>query len=221
MEDSHINPAFDSSIKKMDDLLATMEDSVAKQIDSARTAFSDMNAALAKEVRQKDKALNSLAKEVEAQAVLVLARHQPVAQDLRHVVSAMKMAVEYERVGDYVKHVAKSIGRLAAHNDDLEVFPILRKLAEEVEKMFSRFLAARRGSDVDKAVRVWMKDQRIDDLCSEAVREAFENQKKGDGDTHSLVNAVSVAKNLERVGDKIKNLVEIFYYHKTGEELDV
>ena len=94
-------------------------------------------------------------------------------------------------------------------------------MTEEVEKMFARFLAARRSNNVELAVAVWMKDQKIDDLCSETVREAFSNQKEGEGNVHSLIHSVSAAKNIERIGDKIKNLVEIFYQQKTGEALDI
>ena len=221
MKESHINPAFDKAIRRMEELLTQMENAVGEQISSVRAAFSAMDAAMAKAVRRKDKELNSLAKQVEEQSILVLARHQPVAKDLRHTIGALKMAIEYERVGDYVKHLAKSTGRLAAHDEKLSVYPSLMTMSGEVEKMYGSFLRARRANDVDAAVKIWMKDQLIDDICSESVREAFENQKRGDGNVQSLVHAVSVAKNLERVGDKIKNLVEIFYYDKVGEELDI
>lgn len=218
---THINPAFDESLAEMDSLLATMENTVAAQIADARQAFEEMSAALARNVRKKDKALNELAEDVERKVVSVLAKHQPVAEDLRHVIGALKMSIECERGGDYVKHLAKSIVKLAGHNQNLEVFPSLRHMLQEVGDMYAAYVVARRSNDVDAAVRVWLKDQRIDDLCSEVMREAYVNQNKGDGDVHSLVYAMSVARNTERIGDKIKNLVEIFYQQKTGELLDV
>lgn len=222
MEHSHhINPAFDQALAEMDDLLEAMEDAVLAQIVGARQAFQEMSATMAKGVRKKDKALNELAVQAEDKAIAVLVRHQPLAEDLRHTVGALKMTIEYERCADYVKHLAKGVSKLSAHNENLEVFPSLQHMLEEVEAQFTAAMAARRAGDTEEAVRVWLKDQRIDDLCAEAVRESFDNQKKGDGNVHSLLHAMSVARNIERIGDKIKNLMEILYKQKTGDALDI
>ena len=217
----HINPAFDKALEEMDALLAEMEDAVLAQVVGARQAFQEMSVTMAKGVRQKDKEVNRLAVLAEDKAVAVLAFHQPLADDLRHTVGALKMSIEYERCADYVKHLAKSISKLSAHNENLEVFPSLQRMFEAVESQVGAAIAARRAGDPDEAVRVWLKDQRLDDLCSETVREAFDNQKKGDGNVHSLLHAMSVARNIERIGDKIKNLMEILYKQKTGDVLDV
>lgn len=217
----HINPAFDESLAEMDSVLEQMEDAVIKQIKRAQSAFSEMSVKRARKVGRKDKHLNFLSEEIEAKAVNVLAKHQPVAEDLRHVVGALKMSIEYERIGDYVKNLAESTARLAGHDENLEVFPSLRGMLDEVSVMFDDYVSARRGKDLKEAVRVWLRDQRIDDLCSEVVREAYANQKKGDGGVHSLMHALSVAKNSERIGDKIKNLVEIYYQQKTGKNLAI
>lgn len=218
---THINPAFDESLAGMDRLLAAMEDAVAAQLADVGRAFEEMSVDLARRVREKDKQLNTLADGVEQQVVSVLAKHQPLAEDLRHVVGALKMSIEYERAGDYIKHLAKGTYKLALHDERLGVVPSLGCLMKEVGSQFAAFVAARRGNDVEAATRVWLRDGRIDDLRTEAVREAFDNQKKGDGNVHSLIHAMSVAHNSERIGDKIKNLVEIFYQQKTGEALDI
>lgn len=214
----HINPAFDVSLQQMEALLQQMEDAVQSQIENVRQAFKEMSEARARAVREKDAHLNRLAVEMETQTVTILAKHQPMADDLRRVIAALKMSIEYERGGDYVKNLAKSISRLAAHNENLEVFPALQKMLDDVGAMFAEYVASRRGGDLPAAERVWARDHRIDDLCSEAVREAYENLENGDGNIHSLIHAVSVAKNSERIGDKIKNLVEIYYRQRTGSE---
>ena len=222
MDSGHINPQFDFAIKKMDSVLSKMEDAVLAQMVETIRLFSNMTVEGAKLIRKEDAALNELAVQVEEEALLVLAKHQPVAEDLRHTVAALKMSIEYERAADYIKNLVKSIGRLAAHDDDnLLILPSLANMLKEVQNMFEQFQQARRSGDVDLAVRVWLKDQKIDDLCSEAVREAFYNQQGGEGSVHSLIHSVFIAKNTERIGDKIKNLVEIFYYQKTGLQLDI
>lgn len=217
----HINPAFDEALAAMDNLLNAMEDAVSEQIADTQKIFAQMNTDIAKGVRKRDKILNRLAEEVEAQALTVLAKHQPVAEDLRHVVGALKMSIEYERCADYVKHLAKSVAKLASHEHTLGIFPALQAMLDEVGTQFADAVRARRAGDSAAAERVWLRDQRIDDLCAELVREAFANHKEGDGSVRSLMHAMSVVKNNERIGDKIKNLMEILYKQKTGEALDV
>ena len=221
MDTQHTNPQFDTAIGKMEGALAQMEDAVAAQMEATRRLFDQMDVATAKKICGRDQKLNALAQQVEDTAVLVLARHQPVAEDLRHVVGALKMATEYERAADYVKNLAKSIGRLAAHDERLRVLPSLANMMQEAEAQFLRFVKARRAGDLTGVERVWIKDRRIDELCDDAVREAFDNQKGGEGNAHSLIHAVFIAKNAERIGDKIKNLAEIYYRQKKGEDLNI
>lgn len=221
MEHHHTNPAFDTAIDEIDDLLIQMESAVAEQLALVEEAFRKMDAAQARAVRKKDSEINQLAKQAEEKIILVLARHQPVASDLRHMVGALKMSIELERAGDYIKHLAKSVVRLTGHRDEINISDYLQALLLEVMKMFDKFCQARRAEDVEAAVRVWIYDQHIDEHCSDAVRHAFENQDKGVGGVQGLVNQVSIAKNLERVGDKIKNLVEIYYYQMKGKDLDI
>ncbi len=218
---AHTNPAFDRDIKKMAQLLEEMEKTVRQQLIAVGEAFSSLNLAQTQKIRKNDKAINKARNQLEGISILTIARHQPVADDLRHITSVFKASIEYERMGDYVKNFAKSVGKFAVHHETLEVFPSLSEMIKTVCKMYDDFLAAKKNNDIDAACEVWLYDQKIDDMCHAIVQEAFINQKRGDGNTHSLVHAVSVAKNLERIGDKIKNLVEIFYFEKTGRQLDL
>lgn len=218
---SHANPAFDRDIKKMSKLLGEMEGAVKYQLVAVSEAFARLDLAQSRKICKNDKTINNIRQELEEQTILLLARHQPMADDLRHITGAFKASIEYERMGDYVKHFAKSVGKFAAHHESLEVFPALAEMETAVRKMYDDFLAAKKDDNTDAACKVWLSDQKIDDMCHAVVQEAFINQKRGDGNPHSLVHAVSVAKNLERIGDKIKNLVEIFYYENTGLTLNL
>ena len=97
-----------------------------------------------------------------------------------------KASIEYERMGDYVKHFAKSVGKFAAHHESLEVFPALAEMETAVRKMYDDFLAAKKDDNTDAACKVWLSDQKIDNMCHAVVQEAFINQKRGDGNPHSL-----------------------------------
>lgn len=218
---THINPAFDLALQEMSELLVQMEKTLQNQLALSHQAFSEMNVKLSKQVRENDIELNKLQHQVDESIIGIFARYHPVAEDLRSVIGALKMSIEYERVGDYIKNLAKSVSRMAAYDENLEIAPVLVTMLEVVTNHFNQFCEYRANDDIDNAQKLWIKDQNIDELCDEAVKKAFDFQKKGSGNAHSLIHAVSVAKNLERIGDKIKNLIEIFYNIKTSEELDI
>ena len=216
----HTNPAYDREMEKMTQLLREMESVISRQLTSIETAFADMDVERARAVLQNDLRLNEMEGKALRQAIAVLACYQPVAEDLRKVVSSLYTATEYERIGDYVKNSANSVESFVAHKETLKIFPLLLDMMRHVHRQFDDYLLAHAAEDLQAAIKVWECDKNIDRVFRQAVNEAAENQSAGDGNAHSLVHAISIASNLERLGDRIKNLVEIFYYRKTGRRLE-
>ena len=214
----HTNPAYDREMKKMARRLGEMESALRAQLADIEAAFAEMNLERAQTVSRNDSKLNTMEVRSLQQAVAVLACYQPVAEDLRRVVGAIHTAAEYERIGDYIKNTARSVESFVSHGDDLKIFPALLSLTREVRRQFEEYLRARADDDLEGARAVWEGDKIIDAAFREAARAAAENQIAGDGNAHSLVQAISVASNLERLGDRVKNLVEIFHYQKTGRQ---
>ena len=158
---SHANPAFDRDIKKMSKLLGEMEGAVKYQLVAVSEAFARLDLAQSRKICKNDKTINNIRQELEEQTILLLARHQPMADDLRHITGAFKASIEYERMGDYVKHFAKSVGKFAAHHESLEVFPALAEMETAVRKMYDDFLAAKKDDNTDAACKVWLSDQKL------------------------------------------------------------
>ena len=217
----HTNPAYDREMAKMTRLLGDMEEAVRSQLADIETAFAEMNSARAREVRRNDSLLNAMEGKAMRQAVAVLACYQPVAEDLRKVVAALFTAVEYERIGDYVKNFAASVEAFVSHDETLKIFPMLLDMMQQVRRQFESCLAAVAADDLDAAMQVWRDDEKIDLVFRKVVDAAVENQSAGDGNAHSLVHAISIASNLERLGDRVKNIVEVFHYRKTARQLDI
>ena len=215
----HTNPAYDREMAKMTRLLSDMESAVREQLSAIETAFAEMNSDKARAVRRNDTQLNEIEGEATRQAIAVLACYQPVAEDLRRVVGTLFAATEYERIGDYVKNFAASVEAFVSHQETLKVFPMLLSLMQDVRAQFEECVAALAADDLDAAWQVWKQDEKIDRTFRKVVNEAADNHSAGDGNAHSLVHAISIASNLERIGDRVKNLVEIFHYQKTGKQL--
>lgn len=216
----HINPAYDKEMTKMAFLLHSMEEALRQQMQDSKEAFVNMDSQRAKAVRHKDTALNQMKAQSVEQSIAILARYQPMAEDLRKVVSSFKTAIEYERIGDYLKNFASSVTNFAKHDESLMVFPLIVQMMDAVQQQFGDFLISCADDDIPAAIAVWQRDNDIDDLFKMLIHDALKNHKQDDGNAHSLVQAVLVANNLERIGDRVKNLVEIFYYQKTGKTLE-
>ncbi|MGI9298564.1 MAG: phosphate signaling complex protein PhoU [Gammaproteobacteria bacterium] len=216
----HTNPAYDREMAKMTRLLGEMESAVRAQLAEIETAFAEMSLARARAVRLNDSRLNEMEGKALQQAIAVLACYQPVAEDLRKVVGALFTAVEYERIGDYVKNFATSVEAFVSHEESLKIFPMLLDMMRDVRRQFEEGVAAVAAENLDAALKVRRADKTIDRVFRKVVDAAVENQSDGDGNAHSLVHAISIASNLERIGDRVKNLVEVFYYRKTGRQLE-
>lgn len=217
----HTNPAYDREMLKMTQLLREMETALRGQLTNIEAAFADMDLSRAQEVQYNDSQLNEMEGKALNQAITVLARYQPVAEDLRKVVGVLYTAIEYERIGDYIKNFAKNLEAFISKKESLKIFPLLLAMMRDVRRQFDAFLEAHAANDLDTALVIWENDKAIDKIFRNVVNVAAENQNAGDGSPHSLIDVISVASNLERLGDRIKNLVEIFYYRKTGQQIDV
>lgn len=217
----HTNPAYDREMAKMSQLLNDMEAAVQEQLADIETAFAEMNLDRARAVRQNDSQLNEMEGKALQQAIALLACYQPVAEDLRKVVSALFVANEYERIGDYVKNFADSVESFVSRKETLKIFPLLLDMMHQVRGQFESYRNALSNDDLIVAQKIWEADENIDQIFRKVVDEAVDNQTDGDGTARSLVHAISIASNLERLGDRVKNLVEILYYRKTGQQLAI
>ena len=216
----HTNPAYDREMEKMTHLLNKMENTLCSQLSEIEIAFTDMDPKQAHKIQENDLLLNKMEGKALKQAIAVLACYQPVAEDLRKVVSALYAATEYERIGDYVKNFAKSIESFILYKENLKIFPTLLSMVRDVRRQFESYLTAYNDEDINAALSVLHNDQEIDKTFRHIVNEAVRNHNAGDGNAHSLLQVIAIASNLERIGDRIKNLVEIFYYRKTGQQLE-
>ena len=215
----HTNPAYDREMNKMTQLLSDMETVLCEQLNDLEVAFSKMDSQQANGICKRDLRLNEMEGKALKQSISVLACYQPVAEDLRTVISSLHTAAEYERMGDYVKNNAHSVELFSNKHETLKIFPMLLKMTRAVRTQFEQYIKARDNDDLEAAHKVWEGDSEIDKTFKEAINEAANNQSAGDGNAHSLIHATTIASNLERLGDRVKNLVEIFHYRKTGKQM--
>ncbi|MGK6321161.1 phosphate signaling complex protein PhoU [Sphingomonas sp. DT-204] len=214
----HTVKAFDQDIGELRGLISQMGGLAEQAIADAITALQRNDTALASEVRAKDKNLDALEAEVEKLAVRVIALRAPMADDLREVIAALKIAAVIERIGDYAKNIAKRVP--AIHGEDrIEPISILPAMAGLAADMVHDVLDAFSARDAEAAVRVCDRDSALDDFYNSIFRVLVTYMVENPRTISQVAHLLFVAKNLERIGDHATNIAEMVYFAATGRHL--
>ena len=215
---AHTVKSFDDDLSHLRSLISEMGGVCEAQIVAAIDAQSSRNADAALAVAANDKRIDDLEAQVEALAIKIIALRAPMADDLREIVAALKIAAVLERIGDYAKNIAKRASALA-QSARIEPVVIIPEMARLVATMVKDVLDAFVDRDAELAIEVWARDQRVDDFYNSLFRSLLtfmmENPQHITPSTHVLF----VAKNLERMGDHATNVAEMVHFAVTGQHI--
>ncbi|WP_417451687.1 phosphate signaling complex protein PhoU [Kordiimonas sp.] len=211
----HIVKAYDDELKELRSIVSRMGGLAEEQLVAAMKALKEIDADAAWHVRSSDKALDQLELEAERTAIGVFARRAPVADDLREVVSSLKMTGILERIGDYAKNIAKRT--LAVNEAAPVVMPqLLEQMADEARRMIQDVMDSYVHRDAEAAMDVWERDEALDNLHNAAYRQILARMMENPSQIGALTHFLMIAKNLERIGDQATNIAEQVYYTITG-----
>jgi phosphate transport system protein len=217
-EPKHIVASFEADLKKLRDMIAAMGGLVERAVADAATALLDRNPDLAARVIELDAKIDAEEHAIEQFAVRLLALRQPVADDLRHVIQALKIITDLERIGDYAANIAK---RSIVINQVASSFTLsgLGQMALLVQQNLKSSIDTIGEASPEKAVAVWRADQAVDDLYNTIFRELITYMMEDPRNITPCTHLLFIAKNLERIGDHTTNMAELTYYAITGENL--
>jgi phosphate transport system protein len=176
------------------------------------------DAASATRAVEEDPKVDALEREVEKLVIRLLALRQPVADDLRRAVSALKITGDLERIGDYAANVAKRSIVLAQFSLPYSLAG-LAHMARLVQAQLKSIIDALGDNDAEKAVEVWRSDQVVDDIYNALFRELITYMMEDPRNITPCTHLLFIAKNLERIGDHATNIAENLYYAVKGETL--
>lgn len=198
--------------------VAAMGDLAVAQVRAAVDVFRRHDLATAAKVVRADDALDIQDAEIEKRAIRFIALRQPMADDLRRPIAAMKTAMQLERCGDLAKNIAKRVGRMAAPASTAAVMSVV-ELGGLASDRLAEVIDAFREGDAQAAYAVWLKDTEIDErhdaVLAQIVAEMTSTPSTVADGTHLLF----IAKNLERIGDHATNIAELVHYQLTGQDL--
>lgn len=215
----HTLKAVDSELSGLAHGIAAMGDLAVSQVRAALDVFLRHDLDLAAKVIRGDDALDIQDAELEKGAIRFIALRQPMADDLRRPIAAMKMAMQLERVGDLAKNIAKRVVRM-----DAAAAPTLAEPIADLGRLSADRLAAVvsavRNGDAQAAHAVWLKDTDIDERHEQVLGEIIKGMNAGGHTPGDWAHLLFIAKNLERIGDHATNIAELVHYQITGHELE-
>ena len=213
---THIVQKYDDELKKLATLIVQMGGMAESQLASAVDAVVKRDSDLAHAVIQGDAKIDVLRNQVDDFAIELLARRQPMANDLRTIVSALRISSEIERIGDYAKNIAK---RSLVLNQSPLVRPVhaTPRMALLVQAMIKDTLDAYVTQDVPKADAVWARDEEVDELYNSLFRELLTYMMEDPRAITPCTHLLFIAKNIERIGDHTTNVAELIHYAVKGE----
>jgi phosphate transport system protein len=215
MMNEHTVKAFDADIGELRGMISQMGGMAEDAIAKAMLALQRGDRQLAAEVKAADAAIDALEAEVERRAVSIIALRAPLANDLREVVAALKIAGVVERIGDYAKNIAKRVP-LIESDTRIEPVSVLPAMARMAAEMVHDVLDAFAARNPQGAVRVCERDSALDDFYDSIFRTLVTFMVENPKTISQVAHLLFVAKNLERIGDHATNVAEMVFFAATG-----
>lgn len=206
---------LDTHLIELRRALLVMSASVEHRVASAARALLDHNTDAARSVKGGDREIDRMDVDIEAECLQILALHQPVAKDLRFVVAALRIEADLERIGDLAKGIAKRVLSMSKR----ATVPIPEALVEMTHctrGLLGDALGALSEGDAKVASRVRGADQPVDDLYKAVVAWAVREVAESPENATTVIDLLSVARSLERIGDLSTNIAEAVIFEQSG-----
>ncbi|MHA6685655.1 phosphate signaling complex protein PhoU [Mesorhizobium sp. A556] len=215
----HTVTAFDQELRQVSRLIRDMGELAGAMVGGATLALLHVDVAQAQRIVSDDAIMDARQRELDDLAITMIAKRQPMADDLRAVVGAIRMAGDLERIGDLAKNIAKRVGAVGQS-------AVPRELSHSIDGMAQLVLEQVRGvidrydaHDAAGLVALRNDDERIDVKYTSVFRELLTYMMEDPRNITACTHLLFCAKNLERIGDHVTNVAENAYYVLTGQQL--
>ena len=215
----HTVASFDEELGHVDRLIRDMGDLAGAMVGASIRALLASDNALAQRVISDDAIMDARQRELDDPAITLIAKRQPMAQDLRAVLGAIRMAGDLERIGDLAKNIAKrvsAVGQSATPRDLSHSIDAMAQLVlVQVHGVVDKYVA--REPEALQALRA--DDEKIDVKYTAVFRELLTYMMEDPRNITACTHLLFCAKNLERIGDHVTNIAENAYFVMTGSQL--
>ncbi len=218
MNRAHTDREYEGQLAELRERLLRMAGVVEQMIIDSVRATLDQDKALAATTIERDMTVNRLEVESDELCLLILAKRQPMASDLRFVTLALKMVTDLERIGDLAVNICERAIDLASHTQPWR-WEMIESMGRIVRAMIRDAIQAFVDRDVAKAQAVLERDDEVDKLYWTVFRDALDTMRKQPDAVHDGIHVQSIAKYLERMGDHSTNLAEQVVFMIKGKDI--
>lgn len=216
---NHTVKAFDEELGALTRKVNEMGGIAEAMLVEAVEALVKSDQSKAESVVRRDKSLDALQQEIEDLAIVLIAKRQPMAQDLRHVMGTVRIAGDIERIGDLFKNIGKRVRAMDATMVGNRTLSGIQNMSRMVQGQLKMVLDSFSQNRPDLAREVWMHDGEIDALHNSLFRELLTYMMEDPRAITYCAHLLFIAKNIERVGDHATNIAETVHLIETGEAL--
>jgi phosphate transport system protein len=217
-QSEHIVTSYEEELTQLAHAISEMGGEAEVAVTNATRALLRLDADLARATIARDQAIDAMQRRIDEKAVSMIARRQPMARDLRVIITAIHVAGDLERVGD----MAKTISRRALQIEGLRLSPKfyngVKHMADLILRQLKTALDAYATRDAAAAIAVCNADEEVDTLYTSLFRELLTYMMEDPRNITQCTHLLFCSKSLERVGDHATNIAEHAYYLETGQQ---
>ena len=215
----HIVSSYTDELTALAQLIAEMGGQVEVAIENGTKALLKLDRELADVTIIADQRVDDMQRRIDDMAVSMIARRQPMASDLRAIVTAIHVASDLERVGDMAKQLARRSLKLEGLSLQPTFYNGVRNMTNLVLRQIKDALDAYASRDPDAAIEVCNRDDEVDAMHTSLFRELLTYMMEDPRNITQCTHLLFCAKSLERIGDHATNIAERAYYLQTGKQL--
>ena len=216
----HTLKRFDEELERLNATISEMGGLTENQFAQCLAALRTRDSELAERTIADDPRIDALDLEIQEQTVRLLALRQPMAVDLRVILSSIKISAALERIADYAKNTAKRTLVLNSTSAPPTAVVGIDRLGRLVRGALKDVLDAFAQNDVEKARDVWQRDEEIDQVYTGLFRELLTYMMEDPRTITACTHLMFMAKNIERAGDHVTNIAELVAFRSTGRGFD-
>ncbi len=223
MSDSeHIVTSYEAELTELASSISQMGGMVESAIAQSIEALLSHDKKKAKKIAKDDRLVGDMQRKIDENAVSMIARRQPMASDLRLIISSIHVANDLERIGDMAKNISRRIKHIKGGEDlSPSFYNGVRHMTDLTLFQIKTALDAFAARDTKAAIAVCERDDEVDALYISIFRELLTYMMEDPRNISQCTNLLFCAKNLERAGDHATNIAEAAYYLETGKNLQV
>lgn len=211
-----VRNSFEQDLDNLYHDLIKMGSLTEESIDNTIIALKNQDIKLAREIFKNDDVIDDLEQKIEKECLMLIAKQQPLAKDLRNISTALKIITDMERIADHSADIAEITIRMS---NEKYIKPLIDipKMADKAKQMVKKSIDAYVRQDIELAKEVCASDDDVDDLFFKIILELINLMKNDSNTIEQGIDLMFIAKYLERMGDHATNISEWVVYNVTGE----